>query len=169
MARSLLWCAVVNKETTMTTKFERLFFGAAVATGLAAILCAGCGATGLAERPHTADVRLSIPMRADSPRLVVVGPARLLHVDVQGHGVVSLYAVRAETGLERDCDSAPLPKAMTLIPDETNRLDLDVPAGQAICMTTVKRDDRRLGEVHLHARRFPGAPSAPTGTLQARN
>jgi hypothetical protein len=154
----------------MITKFERLMFAATIAACAVAIFCsAGCGATGLAERPHTADVRMSIPMRADSPRLVVVGPARLLHVDVQGHGVVSLYAVRAETGLERDCDGAPLPKAITLIPDETNRLDLDVPAGQAICMTTLKRDDRRVGEVHLHARRFPGAPAEPAGTLQARN
>ena len=153
----------------MTTKFERAFFTAAVATGIAALFCAGCGATGLAERPHSADVRMSISMGADSPRLLVVGPARLLHVDVEGRGVVSIYSVRVETGLESDCVRAPLPQAMTLVPDETNQLNLDVPAGQAICMATVKREERRLGEVHLHARRLPGAPAQPTGTLQARN
>jgi hypothetical protein len=152
----------------MTTKFERVFFTAAVATGIAALFCAGCGATGLAERPHTADVRLSIPMRADSPRLVVVGPARLLHVDVDGHGLVSLYGVRAETGLERDCVGAALPGPLTLVPDENNQLNLDVPAGQAICLAPVRREEGRLGQVHLHARRFPGTRE-PIGTLQAHN
>jgi len=150
----------------MTTKYERAFFTAAVVTGLAALFCAGCGATGLAERPHTADVRLSIPMRADSPRMLVVGPARLLHVDVEGRGVVSLYSVQTVTGLEDDCMGAPLPAAMTLIPDDTNQLNLDVPVGQAVCMAPVKAEDRRLGAVHLHARRTPGEPF---GTLQARN
>jgi hypothetical protein len=150
----------------MTTKYERAFFTAAVATGIAALFCAGCGATGLAERARTADVRLSIPMQADSPRMLVVGPARLLHVDVEGRGVVSLYSVQTVTGLEGDCAGTPLPAAMTLVPDDTNQLNLDVPAGQAVCMAPIKPEDRRLGAVHLHARRTSGEPF---GTLQARN
>ena len=155
-------------KRAMTTKFERLMFAATVAAGIAAIFCgAGCSTTSLAVRPHVADVRMSIPMRGDAPRLLVVGPARLLHVDVQGHGVVSLYSVRAETGLESDCAGEALPKAMTLIPAESNQLNLDVPAGQAVCMVSVNREGKRQGEVHLHARRqMTGAPIA---SLQALN
>ena len=69
------------------------------------------------------------------PKVVVAGPARLLHVDVHGERGFTIYAVARQTGTDADCLAAGGRARLSVARASRRRpLDLDVPAGQVICL-----------------------------------
>jgi hypothetical protein len=101
------------------------------------------------------------------PKVVVAGPARLLHVDVHGERAFTIYAVARQTGTDADCLAAAATPAISVARASRRRpLDLDVPAGQVICLANAAdATGGRGAEVSWHARR--GAPDQ--GVLYADN
>ena len=63
---------------------NRIFFAGAVISAAAAVfLASGCGVTGASGMQRAAEVRVATTLEAGSPKVIVSGPARLLHVDVR--------------------------------------------------------------------------------------
>jgi hypothetical protein len=140
--------------------------GCSILAGLAAIAVAammggGCGVTGGASHSHGRgnDVRSMARMNATTgPKVVVAGPARLLHVDIHGERAFAIYAVARQTGTDADCLAAPAAPAVAVARANRHRpLGIAVPAGQVICLAnSADAPDKRGAEVSWHARR--GAP-----------
>jgi hypothetical protein len=115
---------------------------APVAAGMIALGLAlgGCAATNLSARPTVADRQETI-VTGESPRLLVTGPARLLHVDLSGEGDVDvrLYRVFVGTSSRTDeaCRSAQPISPILLHAEQSHRLNLDVPPGQSVCVAAI--------------------------------
>ena len=103
LARPLLMRSVVNGTTNNQTgganmfSINRIFFAGAVDFG------GGGGVDG--ERLRRAGARHAAGRRGArrharwrraSPKMIVAGPARLLHVDVHGHQALNLYSVKRD-------------------------------------------------------------------------
>lgn len=155
----------------MSTNSCSIFAGlAAIAVAAVAVMGGGCGVTSAAGHSHGRgnDVRSMARMNAATgPKVVVAGPARLLHVDVHGERAFTIYAVARQTGTDADCLAAAAAPAVSVARANRRRpLDIDVPTGQVICLANAAdATDWRGAEVSWHARR--GAP-AP-GVLYADN
>jgi hypothetical protein len=135
--------------------------GLAVAMGLGLSACAGVGT---ATRSGT-EVRGISQVRAESPRLIAVGPVRLLHVDVHGGRAVNLYTAARHDGTDADCRVAEGAKTSPLHQDRRTPVDVDIPDGQVVCLIAADPASGfpRAGiEVAWHARREGGMPA---GTL----
>ena len=140
--------------------------GCSILAGLAAVAAAavmggGCGVTSAAGHSHGRgnDVRSTAQMSATTgPRVVVAGPARLLHVDVHGDRAFTIYAVARQTGTDADCLAAAATPAISVARANRRRpLDIDVPAGRVVCLANGSdAGGRQSAEVSWHARR--GAP-----------
>ena len=153
----------------MSTNSCSIFAGLA-AIALAAVMGGGCGVTGAAGHSHGRgnDVRSMARMNATTgPKVIVAGPARLLHVDVHGERAFAIYAVARQTGTDADCRGAAAAPAVSVARANRRRpLDIDVPAGQVACLANgPDAADGHGAEVSWHARR--GAPAA--GVLYADN
>lgn len=153
----------------MSTNSCSIFAGLA-AIAVAAVMGGGCGVTSAAGHSHGRgnDVRSMARMNATTgPKVVVAGPARLLHVDVHGERAFTIYAVARQTGNDADCLAAAAAPAISVARANRRRpLDMDVPAGQVICLANAAdATDGRGAEVSWHARR--GAPEP--GVLYADN
>jgi hypothetical protein len=153
----------------MSTNGCSIFAGLAAAA-IAAVIGGGCGATSGAGHAHGRgnDVRSTARMNATTgPRVVVAGPARLLHVDVHGDRAFMIYAVARQTGADADClAAAAAPVISVARADRRRPLDIDVLAGQAVCLANGPgADDRDGTEVSWHARRGASRP----GVLYADN
>ena len=140
------------------------------AMAAAAMMSGGCGVTSAAGHSHGRgnDVRSTAHMTAATgPKVVVAGPARLLHVDVHGDRGFTIYAVARQTGTDADCRAAAATPATSVARANRRRpLDIDVPAGQVVCLANGSNaDDRHSTEVSWHARL--GAPEP--GVLYADN
>ena len=96
----------------------------------------GCAATNLAAHPTTVADRQETIVTRESPRLLVTGPARLLHVDLSGEGDVRLYRVFVVTSSrsEEACRSAQPIDPILLHGEQHHRLNLDVDPDQAVCV-----------------------------------
>ena len=80
-----------DNETGGTKMFSinRICLAGAVVSMIAAVLMAsGCGVSGGMQR--AGEVRVATRLEAGSPKVMVNGPARLLHVDVHGRGSLSV-------------------------------------------------------------------------------
>jgi len=153
----------------MSTNSCSIFAGLA-AIAVAAMMGGGCGVTSAAGHSHGRgnDVRSMARMTAGTgPRVVVAGPARLLHVDVHGDRSFTLYNVARQTGTDADCLAAAAAPAISVARANRRRpLDLDVPAGQVVCLANAAdANDRHSAEVSWHARRGVTEP----GVLYADN
>lgn len=116
----------------MGSKSRGAIFGVLVAfVGLA-----GCAAAGSAERRDATDARGTVAVGAAKPRLVVAGPTRLLHLDIQGRPAL-LYTVARRTGTELDCDGPEIGSPSVIRGDGRTILDLDVSADQVACLAAV--------------------------------
>ena len=104
---------------------------------------------------------------ATAPRVVVAGPARLLHVDVHGDRAFTIYNVARQTGTDADCLATASAPAISVARANRRRpLDIDVPAGQLVCLANAPdTNDHRSAEVSWHARRGAAEP----GVLYADN
>src|SRR5262245_58786754 len=92
LAHPLLKCLVVNGKTNNQTggnnmdSINRIFFAGAIISAAAAIFMAsGCAGAGASSMQRAAEVRVATTLVAGSQKLMVSGPAQLLHVDVEGH------------------------------------------------------------------------------------
>jgi hypothetical protein len=141
---------------------NRIFFaGAVVSAVAAAVMASGCAVGGIDH----AEVRVATTLEGASPKMVVVGPARLLHVDVHGRQALSLYSVKRAADGSFNCATVAASDALSLRHGASNDVNLVVPAGEAVCLANgsgLARDS----EVAWHARR--GA-NAPAETLHASN
>lgn len=133
----------------------------------AATLAAGCGAT-TAAGGGSVDLRRSAHIEhGGTPRMLVEGPARLLHLDVHGDRVFSIYSVERRSGTEADClsDGASV-HASVARAERRVHLNLDVPGGRTLCLAgAAGAAAGRASDVSWHARRVP--PDAPAVTLYA--
>jgi hypothetical protein len=121
------------------------------------------GAVASASPRRAPDVRGETMLSAAAPQLVVAGPARLLHVDVEGaRGGVSLYSVDSASGGSEACRAGAASAKRALRTNATNELDLDVAAGQTVCLVA----DGGSVEVAWHAQQVaPLAATFALGTL----
>jgi hypothetical protein len=106
-----------------------------------ALALGGCAATNLSARPTVADRQETI-VTGESPRLLVTGPARLLHVDLSGESDVDVRLYRVFVGTssrtEEACRSAQPISPVLLHGEQSHRLNLDVPPGQAVCVAATQ-------------------------------
>jgi hypothetical protein len=129
---------------------NRIYVAGVVVSAIVALSMAGCSTAGAAR--HT-EVRVATRLETGSPRLVVAGPARLLHVEVRGRRALNLYSVRRGADGQVSC----LDGARTLLRSRlgaNNALDLVVAAGEAICVGDGEAGaaNPRDTEVSWHAR-----------------
>ena len=112
---------------------------------------AGC-ATVSGGHGRGRDVHASAQIAGDATRLLVTGPALLMHVDVDGRDDLALYAVRRSAGTGADCAAAPIGETRRLRPGVENRVNIEVPADQSICVGAPA--NTRSAAVMWHARRI---------------
>lgn len=123
------------------------------------------GATAAAASQRGSDVRGQTVLTAAAPQQVVAGPARLLHVDVEGKRAVSFYSVDSRNGGPEACRAgSPSAKRSALRTNASNQLDLDVAAGRTVCLVATEGPV----QVAWHAQQAPaatlGAEIARAGT-----
>ena len=143
---------------------NRIFFAGAIASAVAAaFMASGCAAGGGLQQ-H-AELRVATKLEGASPKMIVAGPARLLHVDVHGRQELSLYSVKRAADGSFSCARAASSAARPLRHGATNELNVVVREDEAICLAN-ESGIARDADVAWHARR--GA-DAPTELLQASN
>jgi hypothetical protein len=123
------------------------FLSIALASGVGCATVSGGHARGR-------DVHASARIAGDASRVLVTGPALLMHVDVDGRDDLSLYAVRRSTGTEADCGGARIGEPRRLRPRVANLVNIEVPADQSICVGAAP--NARTAAVMWHARRIEG-------------
>jgi hypothetical protein len=148
---------------------NRIFFVGAVGFAIAAaVMASGCSTAGGMQR--AAEVRVATTLDAGSPKLVVSGPARLLHVDVQGHHSLSIYSVKRGAGGAVNCGDKPGAEARPLRQAASNALNLVVAENEAICVANDGRDVApRNADISWHARRGADAPAETDQDIHASN
>jgi hypothetical protein len=119
---------------------------------LAAVGAQGLGCATASTGPTLRDAHASTALGPDASRLVVAGPAVLLHLDVEGRGEVSLYTAARITGKDVDCMGAGTSGRQRLVAGVSNHVNLRIAPGEVACITS----------------ETPGSPGSPTarGGLQ---
>ena len=108
-----------------TQLFVTLFLLGSAASG------AGC-ATGSVR---ASDLRGSAHLTSSAPRLLIAGPALLMHVDVERSvGVLTLYTAARRYGTDADCSAGPSGETIPVRPSGTSPLDVGVAAGEVVCL-----------------------------------
>jgi len=148
---------------------NRIFFAGAIISAAAAVfLASGCAGAGASGMQRAAEVRVATTLEAGSPKLMVSGPARLLHVDVEGHQTLNVYTVKRDAAGEASCAVAPRGEARALRQAATTELNLQVGDDEVVCLANAAGDAPRV-DVSWHARRGAGAPIEVGHTLTASN
>jgi hypothetical protein len=157
--------SVVNVETdnqkrgTRMISVNRIFFAGAVISAAAAVLMAsGCGVAGATGMQRAAEVRVATTLEAGSPKMIVSGPARLLHVDVRGHQALTLYSVKRDAGGGANCAGPARSGAFALRQAASTVLNLQVQDDEAICLASATGDAPSV-DVSWHARRGAATPT----------
>lgn len=139
---------------------NRIFFTGAVISAAAAVFVAsGCSAVG-AGMNRAAEVRVATTLEAGSPRMIVSGPARLLHVDVHGRQLLNLYTVKRAADGKFSCADQERSPLLPLRHGASNELNIVVSANEAVCLANDAGEaGPRNTDVSWHARRGADAPS----------
>src|SRR5262245_10770573 len=146
---------------------NRIFFVGAIGFAIAAaVMASGCSTAGGMQR--AAEVRVATTLDTASPKLVVSGPARLLHVDVRGHQSLSIYSVKRGAGGAVNCGDKPRAEARPLRQAASTVLNLEVQDDEAICLASTTGDAANV-DVSWHARRGTGVPVETDHALHASN
>ena len=145
---------------TMSSRKSLSLVASVILSGLVAFGSFGASASAGSRRGP--DLRGQTMLTAAAPQQVVAGPARLLHVDVEGARVVSLYSVASGGGGVDACRVGASAAKRALRTNASNELDLDVAAGQTVCVSA----DAGSVQVAWHAQQPAGGTF---GTLQASN
>jgi hypothetical protein len=114
---------------------------------------AGCATAsrGL-SRGH--DLHATARVGSDGARVLVVGPAVLMHVDVDGRDDLALYTVARKDGTEADCAGLLTGERRHLRPGTANLVNLTVADHQLVCVAV--EPNTRTASVMWHARRMDG-------------
>ena len=148
---------------------NRIFFAGAIISAAAAVfLASGCAGAGASGMQRAAEVRVATTLEAGSPKLMVSGPARLLHVDVEGHQTLNVYTVKRDAAGEASCAGKTRTEARALRQAATTELNLQVGDDEVVCLANAAGDAPRV-DVSWHARRGAGAPIEVGHTLTASN
>lgn len=150
-----------------TSRVSKLFPSAGIlAVALGGLGCAGASAS---ARPAMFDVRGSAQVADAEPRMLVEGPVRLLHVDVDGRRDVTFFRVPRRPGSEIDCrQGAVAIDARGVARTGTSRLDLDVAANEGVCFAAGSQaGGSRKVRVSWHARGQKAGTTEP-GVQMAR-
>jgi len=162
--------AVVNDGTTTETKaggtkmlslnLNKICFAGAIASAAAAVLLAsGCnvaGAGGGLQR--AAEVRVATSLDAGTPKLVVSGPARLLHVNVYGNQTLNVYSVKRGVDGAVDCAGKTRSAVRALHQRASNELNLVVHSDEGVCLANEADTAAPRADVSWHARRGDDVP-----------
>ena len=117
---------------TMSSRKSLSLIAAVILSGIVAF---GGGGAVASAAPRGTDVRCQTVLSAGVPQSVVAGPARLLHVDFEGARAVSLFSVDSRGGGADACRTGvATAKRLPLRANMRNALDLDVAAGQTVCL-----------------------------------
>jgi len=160
----------VNDGTTTGTRtggtkmislnLNKICFAGAIASAAAAVLLAsGCnvaGAGGGLQR--AAEVRVATSLEANSPKLMVSGPARLLHVNVYGNQALNVYSVKRGADGAVDCAGTTRSAVRSLQQRASNELNLVVHADEGVCLATEADTSAPRADVSWHARRGGDVP-----------
>jgi hypothetical protein len=163
-------CPVVNGTTKTETEtggakmisinVNKICFAGALASAAAAVLLAsGCNVAGAgAGLQRAAEVRVATTLEAGSSKLMVAGPARLLHVDVRGHQEVNVYSVKRGADGSVNCAGTARSALRSLQQSASNELNLKVGQDEGICLANEAGDTAPRADVSWHARRGAEAP-----------
>ena len=133
---------------------------------LVGALAAGAGcATMSGGRSGGHDLHATTRVSGDAARVLVSGPALLMHVDVDGRDDLALYTVARKDGSEADCAAAPSGERRRLQAGVSNLVHLAVAADQTVCVAAVP--STRSGSVMWHARRIDGGALVGPGQALA--
>jgi hypothetical protein len=142
-----------------TSRFLRLSISDGRSLALATVLAIAAGSPGCAGasgsiRPRTLDVRGTALVSDREPRMLIEGPARLLHVDVDGKPDVALFRVPHQSGSPADCSRPGVSAAAdSLVRSGTNHVNLEIGADEAVCFAVRPTGDRSQAmNVSWHAR-----------------
>ncbi|MEP6652230.1 MAG: hypothetical protein ABJA82_02665 [Myxococcales bacterium] len=146
-----------------TPRFFRPFVPGGRNVSLASVLAITFGAWGCAGasrnvRADTLDVRGAASVSDHEPRILIEGPARLLHVDVDRKRDVALFTVRRHPGSPFDCvrDAVPIAAEGT-VREGTSHVNRQIEADEAVCFAFEPSGDRRQQvNVSWHARAHGG-------------
>lgn len=107
-----------------------------ISFGIIAFSAIGCTAPLLAPRNASADLRGSAAVSSLEPKLIVVGPARLLHVATDRKTGVTFFSVPRRAGTVADCR---VPNAETAELQWDRESDLLVRKDESICVATKRK------------------------------
>jgi len=144
------------------------FAGAVISAVAAALMASGCGVAGASGMQRAAEVRVATTLEARSPKMIVSGPARLLHVDVRGHQSLNIYSVKIDASGAANCTGQARSGARALRQAASTELNLEVRHDEAICLANAAGDAPNV-DVSWHARRGVGTPIESGHALQASN
>ena len=145
------------------------FTGAVISAAAAVFMASGCGVAG-AGMNRAAEVRVATTLEAGSPKMIVSGPARLLHVDVHGRQSLSVYSVKRGADGKVSCTAQERTALRPLQQGASNQLNIVVPENEAICLGNDAREAApRNTDVSWHARRGADAPTETNHALHAAN
>ena len=143
------------------------FTGAVISAAAAVFMASGCGVSGM---DRAAEVRVATRLEAGSPRLIVSGPARLLHVDVHGRQLLNLYTVKRGADGKVSCADQERSPLRPLRQGASNALNIVVSENEAICLDNdASEAGPRNTDVSWHARRGADAPAETNHALHAAN
>ena len=110
------------------------------------LVLAGAGCASAVTATHRSDVRASAAVSNPEPRLLVAGPARLLHANIDRRAGVTFLRVPLHASAEPDCRGG-----VALGWDGES--DIEVREDEAVCVAVVHKT-----RISWHARPIAGAP-----------
>jgi hypothetical protein len=127
---------------------------------------AGC-ATISGGHAGARDVHATARIGGGGARVLVSGPVQLLHVDVDGHDELALYAVARKDGTDADCvaGAAQTGEKRRLRAGASNQVKMTVAAEETICVAPPASP--RAASVMWHARRLDAGTAAGRGPALA--
>jgi hypothetical protein len=114
---------------------------------------AGC-ATGSVR---VGDLRGSAHLASSAPRLLIAGPALLMHIDVErSAGALTLYTAARRDGTDADCSAGPSGETIPVRPSGTSPLKIGVAAGEVVCLSAPAGRAALQWHARTSARPLPG-------------
>jgi hypothetical protein len=108
-------------------------------------------------------MRESIVVADPDPRLILVGPARLLHLQIERKGAVRVFRAPRHDGTSADCRVAPARADADALPQK--RKAVDISKDEVVCAKVEKVDGK--ARLSWHARSLPAEPQGPGSMRQA--
>lgn len=122
----------------------------------------GCATAGAGTGGHR-NVHASTTLEAAAPRVLLQGPARLLHVDVEGRDGLAIYTAARSHGTDADCAAPSAGERVRLHAGSSNRVNLAIADGEVVCVTALAA----RAAIMWHAARVDGQAAHADGEMLA--